>query len=321
MNFIQNSTGKYDGFCIIKAVEKKMTSKGSPYLSLTLSDQSGDIDAKLWDYHEKPGVEFKVYDFIKVRGDYVPFNNDRQFRIDMMRHVREDDGVSVDDYVPSAVLPGEMMYDEVQKAVFDFKDEEIRMLVMAILDKYRERLIYWPAAKALHHAIRGGLLMHTLTMLRLANSVCDIYTYLNRDLLLAGVILHDITKIKEIDAASTGVPGEYTVPGNLIGHLVMGAIEIDETAKEKGVSPDTAMLLEHMLISHHGIPEYGAAKYPMTLEAEALSMIDDLDAKMYEFSSAIFRVEPGEFTDKQKMLDNRPLFNHGRSNDGDVNLI
>ena len=321
MNFVQNSMGKYDGFCIIKAVEKKMTSKGSPYLSLTLSDASGDIDAKLWDYHEKPGEEYKVYDFVKVRGDYVPFNNDRQFRIDMMRHVKPEDGVSIDDFVPSAVLPGEMMYDEVLQVLSAFKDDEIRDLVTAIIEKYRERLIYWPAAKALHHAIRGGLLMHTLTMLRLAENICDIYTYLNRELLLAGVILHDIAKIREIDAASTGVPGEYTVRGNLVGHLVMGAIEIDETGKELGVSEDTLMLLEHMLISHHGIPEYGAAKYPMIPEAEALSMIDDLDAKMYEFSNAIFKVEPGEFTDKQKMLDNRPLYNHGRANDGDVSLI
>ncbi len=321
MNFVQNSMGKYDGFCIIKSVEKKITAKGSPYLSLQLSDSSGDIDAKWWDYHEKPGIVFNVFDFVKVRGDYVPFNNDRQFRIDMMRHVKSEDGVVIDDYVPSAVLPGEMMYDEIQKIVIDFRDEEIKKLVMVILEKHREKLIYWPAAKALHHAIRSGLLMHTLTMLRMAQAVCGIYTYINHDILCAGVILHDIAKIREIDSAPTGVPGDYTVRGNLVGHLVMGAIEIAEEGKNLGISEDTIMLLEHMLISHHGIPEYGAAKYPMTIEAQALSAIDDLDAKMYEFSNAIFKVEPGEFTEKIKMLDNRPLYNHGRSNDGDVNLI
>ncbi len=320
MNFTQNPKGKYDGYCIIKSLEKKITSKGSPYLALRLSDSDGDIDAKWWDYHEEPGEEFNLFDFVKVRGDYVIFSNEKQFRIDMMRAVRLDDGVKIEDYVPSAVLPGEMMYDEIEKVVIDFRNDEIKKLVMVILESHREKLIYWPAAKALHHAVRGGLLMHTLTMLRLARSLCSVYTYVNYEILCAGVILHDIAKINEINSSETGIPGEYTAQGNLIGHLVLGAIEIDRVGRDLGTSEDTIMLLEHMLISHHGIPEYGAAKYPMTIEAQALSMLDDLDAKMYEFRTAIFKTEPGEFTEKMRMLDNRQLYNHGRSNDGDVDI-
>lgn len=320
MNFTQNSKGKYDGYCIIKSLEKKITSKGAPYLSMRLSDSDGDIDAKWWDYHEEPGTRFNVFDFVKVRGDYVIFSNEKQFRVDMMRPVRDDDDVRIEDYVPSAVLPGEMMYDEIEKIVIDFRNEEIKKLVMVILQDHREKLIYWPAAKALHHAVRGGLLMHTLTMLRLADSVCSIYTYINYEILCAGVILHDIAKVYEISSSETGIPGDYTAPGNLIGHLVLGAMEIDRVGRELGISADTLMLLEHMLISHHGIPEYGAAKYPMTIEAQALSMLDDFDAKLYEFRTAVFRTEPGEFTEKMKMLDGRQLYNHGRSNDGDVDL-
>ena len=320
MNFTQNPKGKYDGYCIIKSLEKKITSKGAPYLSLRLSDSDGEIEAKWWDYHEEPGTEFRAFDFVKVRGDYVIFSNEKQFRIDMMRPVRPEDDVRIEDYVPSAVLPGEMMYDEIEKIVIDFRNDEIKRLVMVILESRKEKLIYWPAAKALHHAVRGGLLMHTLTMLRLAAAVSSIYTYINYELLCAGVILHDIAKTDEISSSETGIAGDYTAPGNLIGHLVLGAMEIDRVGRDIGVSEDILMLLEHMLISHHGIPEYGAAKYPMTIEAQALSMLDDLDAKMYEFKSAVFRIEPGEFTEKMKMLDNRQLYNHGRSNDGEVDL-
>ena len=309
-----------EGFCLIRSVEKKITAKGSAYLDMVISDNSGEMVAKLWDYKESPAMVFNKFDFVKVRGQIVPFNDTHQFRIDRIRKVKPEDNVRIDDYVPSACLPGDQMLDEIRNIVFGFSDEELKKLVMCIIEKYEDKLIYWPAAKALHHAIRGGLLMHTLSILRLAASVCNIYTYVNYDLLCSGIILHDIAKIWEIDSAETGVPGDYTVQGNLIGHLVMGAIEIDRVGRETGISDDTLMLLEHMLISHHGIPEYGAAKLPMTIEAQVLAMLDDFDAKMYEFSSSVFSVEPGEFTGKQWALDNRILYNHGRSGDGGVEL-
>lgn len=322
MNFkMLPGTQNCEGYCIIKSLEKRMTARGAAYLNLVLSDNDGDVEAKIWDYKETPDMIFEPYDFVKVRGQFVKFNEQDQFRIDRIRKVKEEDNVSIDDYVPSAVLPGSVMYDEIQNTVIDFSDAELKKLVMYMLEQHREKLIYWPAAKALHHAVRGGLLMHTLTMLRMADRLCEIYTYVNRDLLYAGVILHDIAKLYEIDAATTGVPGEYTTQGNLLGHLVMGAMEIDRAGRELDIDPDTLMLLEHMLISHHGVPEYGAAKYPMTIEAYALSALDDLDAKMYEFSTETFKVDVGSFTAKQWSLDNRILYNHGRQNDSVVELI
>ena len=185
-----------------------MTAKGAAYLNLILSDNDGDIEAKIWDYKETPDMIFSPYDFVKVRGQIVKFNDQDQFRVDRIRKVRDEDGVSIDDYVPSAVLPGNVMFEEIQNIVIDFTDSQLKKLVMCMLEQHKEKLIYWPAAKALHHAIRGGLLMHTLTMLRMAERMCEIYTYINRDLLFSGIILHDIAKLYEIDAATTGVPGE-----------------------------------------------------------------------------------------------------------------
>ena len=321
MNFYPVSgTELFEGFCIVKSAEKRTTARGTQYLDLTLSDNGGEINAKLWDYRETPATVFAKFDFVKVRGTYVEFNETKQFRIDRIRKVTEADGVNIADYVPSAGLPGEEMLAEVEKIIASFADRELASLVTEIIGKYRDKLIYWPAAKGLHHAVRGGLLMHTLTILRLAYYVYGIYSYLNYDLLCAGIILHDITKIDEIDSSETGVASEYTVKGNLLGHLVMGAIEIDETGKKLGVNEETLTLLEHMMISHHGVPEFGAAKYPMFPEAMALSMLDDLDAKMYLAHSALTDTESGSFSGKVWALDNRLLYNHGRGGDGDVNL-
>lgn len=310
-----------EGFCIIKSVEKKMTSKGSQYLDLVLADNDGETGAKLWDYKETPDMIFANYDFVKVRGRFSPFNDTQQFYIDKIRKVTPADNVNIDDYVPSACLSGEVMLAEIEQVIATFKDEELKRLVNAVIAKYRDKLLYWPAAKNLHHAVRGGLLMHTLTILRMAYSVCSIYSYVNYDLLCTGAILHDIAKIDELIASNAGISGEYSVRGNLIGHLVMGAIEVDRTGREQGVSEETLTLVEHMLISHHGVPEFGAAKYPMTVEAMVLSFLDDMDAKLYIVSNAVDSTEPGSFSAKQWSLDNRIIYNHGKAYDGGVNLI
>ena len=163
--------------------------------------------------------------------------------------------------------------------------------------------------------------MHTLSILRLAKSVCAIYRYVNYDLLCTGAILHDIAKTEELEVASTGIAGEYTVRGNLLGHLVMGAVNIDRIGRENGISEETLTLVEHMLISHHGTPEFGAAKMPMFIEAELLSQLDLLDARLYEMNHAVSEVEVGAFTPRQWALENRNLYNHGRSNGEGINLI
>lgn len=315
------STQFFEGYCIIRNIEQRTTSKGSQYLDMTLADTDGEIVAKLWDYHESAQFSFSQFDFVKVRGSYVTFNDSQQFRVDKIRKVTPDDDVNIDDYVPSAVLSGEVMLLEIGKIVSSFEDEELKRLVTAVIGKYKDKLIYWPAAKNLHHAVRSGLLMHTLTILRMAYSLCQIYSYVNYDLLCAGIILHDILKTEELDSNESGIGGDYTVKGNLIGHLVMGAIEIDEMGKELGISDETLMLLEHMLISHHGIPEFGAAKYPMFIEAFVLAALDDMDAKLYEISNALENVEAGKFSGKQWALDNRILYNHGRSNEGNITLL
>lgn len=313
MNFTQfNKNGGVEGFCLIKTVERKMTAKGVPYLDFTLADPDGEINAKLWDYKEELHGEFAANDLIKVRGTVQPFNDSQQLRIERIRKVTEADGVKIEDFVPSAGFSGEAMLDEINTVIADFKDEELKLLVSTLLGQYKEKLLYWPAAFRLHHAVRGGLLYHTLSILRMAQSVAKIYPFIDSDLLFSGVILHDIAKTQEFDVASTGIASGYTVDGNLIGHLVRGAMAVEKCGRELGISDDTLMLVEHMIISHHGEPEFGAAVRPMFLEAEILSSLDTLDAKIYEIEQACRGVAPGEFTPRQWALDNRKLYNHDR---------
>lgn len=313
MNFIEQRNGVVDGFALIKNIEKKTNVKGVPYLDLTLCDKDGEIAAKLWDYKEELHGEYTVDDLIKFRGQLQQYNGANQLRIDRIRAVIEADGVNITDFVPSSEYSGEMMLGEILNVLDTFRDADLKKLTKTVIDSHKEKLLYWPAAFRLHHAIRGGLLYHTLSILRLAECACRIYPSIDRELLLSGVILHDIAKLYEYEVGeTTGVASSYSVKGNLLGHLVMGAMEVEETAKKLGVPEEKRILLEHMLISHHGEPEFGAAVRPLFIEAEVLCQLDTLDATVYEMAQSISEVKTGEFTQRQWALDNRKLYNHGR---------
>lgn len=312
MNFTTYKNGVTEGYCIVKTADKKVNIKGVPYCDFTLSDQSGEVNAKLWDYKEDVHGEYNVGDFVKVRGTLTKYNGTDQFKIDRIRFVREEDNVDISQYVPSAEYAGKDMLAQINSYIEKMEDEEIKTLTSAIIKDNEEKLLFWPAAFKLHHAIRGGLLYHTLSVLRLCDAVSRLYPCVDRDVLFAGAILHDICKIDEFDVNNIGMVKSYSVKGELLGHLVMGAMEIAQKAKELGISEEKALLLEHMAISHHGDPEFGAAVRPMTLEAEILNQLDTLDATVYEISAAVSAVGEGEFTQRQWALDNRKLFNTGR---------
>ncbi len=312
MNFTTYGNGTTEGFCIIKTVDEKINVKGVPYLDLTLSDSSGEINAKLWDYKVSVHGVYEAGECVKVRGTITHYNGTEQFRIERIRPIQDSDNVDISSFVPSADYGGEQMLDQLFSYIQSFKDEELKTITRAVLEENREKLLFWPAAFKLHHAIRGGLLYHTLSIVKLASAVCRLYPSVDRDLLLAGAILHDISKIDEFDVSKLGIVKRYSVKGELLGHLVMGAVAVSEKAKELGISEETTVLLEHMIISHHGDPEFGAAVRPMFLEAEILSQLDTLDATVYEITNALGTVEPGAFSGRQWALDNRKLYNHGR---------
>ena len=310
MNFecVNNATGAQEGFCLLKSVEQKTTQKGLPYLDLALIDADGEIGAKFWDYRPEAHGPFAANDLVKVRGTVSVYNGQDQFRVERMRRANDKDDVRMEDFVPSAPTPGEDMFAEIYAVVQGFANEDLRKLLLSILDERKESLLYWPAAFRLHHAVRGGLLWHTLSILKLAQAATALYPQLNAELLFAGVILHDIEKFSDFEVAATGLATGYTLKGNLVGHLAGGAAYLATKGLELNTPEELLILLQHMLISHHGDPEFGAAIRPMFLEAEVLSELDLLDARINQVSCALDGVQPGEYTSKLWALDNRKFY-------------
>lgn len=311
MNFKEiGNNGLVEGFAVIKQCDKKMTKNGSYYLDLVLSDKDGEIFAKLWDYNEASHGQYDTDGFVKVRGIISQYNGHDQLKIERIRPVIESDNVDVSDYVKSADYTGEEMFSHLLSLVNGFKDEDLKKIVSYLLNENKEKILYFPAAFRLHHAIRCGLLMHTASIVKLCESVCKVYPFVNRELLISGAILHDIAKTVEFDVKETGIASGYTVEGNLIGHLVMGAMMVKEAGQKLGTDKEKSMLLQHMIISHHGEPEFGAAVRPLFLEAELLSQLDSMDAKVYEIMDAVSGIEKGEFTNRLWALDDRKFYKY-----------
>lgn len=313
MNFTQcEKPGVVECFALVKNCEKKNAKNGSTYLDVLLGDKEGEIYAKMWDFKEEITPLPEVNTVVKVRGTLQQYNGNDQLIIQRIRPAVAGDNVSVSDFVKSADFSGEEMYGVIVSLVNTFTDTDLKTVVAAILEEHKEELIFFPAAEKLHHAMNGGLLYHTLSIVRLAECVCAIYPSIDKDLLIAGAVLHDIAKLKEYTVNNTGLVDGHTVQGMLLGHLVMGSEEVGRKCDELGVPEEKKVLLQHMLISHHGKLEFGAAVRPAFIEAEILSQLDLFDANMYEMAEAVAGVNPGDFTGRLWMLDNRKLYNHGR---------
>lgn len=314
MNFIPtDKSGVVDGYALVKSAEKKSAKNGSFYLDMLLGDKDGEIYAKIWDFKEEISPVPQVNSIIKFRGNLQQYNGNDQLIVLRMRPVGHEDNVNINDFVKSADCEGEDMYRTIINLVSAFSDGELKSVVLAMLSDNREKLLTFPAAEKLHHAMRGGLLYHTLSIVRLAEGVCAIYPFLDKELLLSGAILHDIAKIREYTLNPAGIVDGHTLEGMLLGHLVMGAEDVGKKCDELGISEEKKYLLQHMLISHHGKLEFGAAVRPAFIEAEILSELDMLDANIYEMAEAVKSTDKGEFTGRLWMLDNRKLYNHGRT--------
>lgn len=311
MNFKTLNNGMCDGFVLIKKCEEKKTKNGASYLDLIIGDKDGEMPAKLWDFSGKEIFEEEMV--VKIRGTVEQYNGKDQFRIAQIRPAAAGDDYNLSELVPSSEVGGQQIFNMLLKRAEAFKDPDFKAITTTILNEKKDLLINCPAAFKLHHAMIGGLMLHTMSIVRMAEEICRIYPNINKDLLLAGAILHDVAKTWEFSLGKTGLVKGYSTEGELIGHLVKGAMYVEEAGKKLNISREKTVLLEHMILSHHGVPEYGSPVRPMFLEAEILSALDTLDAEIYEFNSATSKAEPGKFTERQWSLDNRKLYNHGLS--------
>ncbi len=299
-------------FFMVKSIAVKTGSTGKPYLDVTLGDMTGEINGKKWDVGSSDHL-LKEKDIVKIIAHVTEFNSQLQLKIQRIRKAvpesNPDDVMDMKDFVKAAPEPPLVMYGYIMEVALNMKDEDLRKLCIKVLEDNRDKLMYYPAASKNHHAELGGLLYHMKRMLMNGERVCEVYTNLNRDLVLAGVIMHDMQKIFEIDADTDGMASGYSFEGQMLGHLVMGVKYMDSLALELGFSAEKRIMMEHMILSHHYEPEYGSPKKPLFPEAEVLHYLDILDARMYDMEEALKVTEPGGFSDRIWTLDNRRIYN------------
>ncbi len=311
MKMLGDSMGQsVEGFCLIKSAAVRPNSRGVDYLDLVLADAQGECVAKLWDYNKTTHGLYEADDVVKVRGQISVWKDTEQFKIERIRHVCPDDQVDMSALVPCAPLDPAWVYEQLFAIAEAFTDDDLRMLTQYLLRENRDKLLLYPAAVKLHHATRGGLLHHVYSVVKLCEGVVMQYPALNADLLYAGAMLHDIGKLREMDTGALGLAGQYTDEGQLLGHISIGAAMVAQAAEVLGIERKTAMLVQHMLLSHHGQPDFGSPKLPMFPEAEVLSDCDMLDSRLYEMFSALEGVAKDGFSERQWALDNRQLYQH-----------
>lgn len=295
------------GYYIIKALNLRTSSNNKKYLDLTLMDKSGQINGKIWGVENEVEKSYAPGLALKIEGDVTLWNNTHQLKIIRHRITNEEDNLDLSEFVPSAPLDATHMYEEILAHVDAIDDLEIQKLVRSIFVEYEDRLMYYPAAKSNHHSIRAGLLYHILRMIKTGEKLADIYP-VNRDLLYAGIILHDIEKINEMNSDDLGIVDGYTRDGQLLGHIIQGIIKIEKTAIALDIEPEKYKLIQHMILSHHYEPDYGSPKKPMIPEGELLHYIDMIDARMYDMDKVLSQTEEGTFSEPVFVLDRRRLF-------------
>jgi len=274
-------------------------------LTITLQDQSGEIDAKIWDVTTELEEMYKEGAVVKVEGELHDYRGRLQLKLKQIRLATEKDEVNFDDFFARAPLSKEELFESITTYINNMKNEKLRKLTDFLVSKHQKEYLEYPAATKNHHEFVSGLAYHVHCMLRLGESIANLYPSINKDVLYAGIILHDLGKVTEL---SGPVSTKYTVEGNLLGHISLMAIEIGNAAIELGIEGEEVTVLQHLVLSHHGKYEYGSPKLPLIKEAEILHYIDNIDAKMNMLDRALERVEPGDFTERVFALENRSFY-------------
>lgn len=271
-----------------------LTKAGKSYEALTLQDKTGMLDAKIWDPGSQGIDDFDKLDYINVVGDITSFQGSLQLNVKRVRKATEGE-YEPKDYLPVSERDVEEMYTELTTYVTKMQNPYLKKLVSSFFledEKFAKDFKFHSAAKSVHHGFVGGLLEHTLSVTKISAFYADCYSILNRDLLISAAMFHDIGKLDEL---STFPENDYTDEGQLLGHIMIGAMKIAERARTiEGFPVKLATELQHCILAHHGELEYGSPKKPAIPEAVALSFADNVDAKMETMKEALANVPEGD---------------------------
>jgi 3'-5' exoribonuclease len=298
---------EFHAFVLVKNADVRIAKNGKKFIAFTFQDTSGTLDGKFWDASEDEIKRFEAGRVVYLTGKREVYQGNPQVKILQLRTAKAEEPSDPSLYMERAPIQKEAMEEEISQVLFEITNPHWNRIVRFLLNQYKKEFFEYPAAKRNHHAFAGGLAYHTTTMLRLGKAIVREYPELNASLLYAGIILHDLGKVIEL---SGPMSTEYTLVGNLVGHLVLVdeeitiaclALKIDEREED-------VVILRHMVLSHHGLLEYGSPVRPRIMEAEILHQIDNLDASMQMLLTSIRQTEPGEYTDRIFGLDNRSFY-------------
>ena len=289
---------------LVSQATKGVTTNGGAYLNITFQDATGTIDGRKWEVLEKDYEVFVAGNIVNVKADVIEYRNTLQLKV-LGGDVVNSLDVEVSDFVASAPEPRELMQRKLLSYINAITNEDVRRIVEEIVKKDLMQIAVYPAASRNHHEYASGLLHHTVGMLDCAKALLAVYSTLDANYLYAGVILHDLGKLVEL---SGPILPHYTMEGKLLGHISIMSARIQEVAKQLNINSEARILLQHMVLSHHGQHEFGSPVLPLTKEAEVLCFIDNLDARLNMINKALEGIEEGEFTGRIPSLEGRTFY-------------
>lgn len=280
---------------LFQSAEEAETKSGRPYCRLTLSDGESTITANLWDTEK---AELKVQEKTLISAELYPKMYQEAVTYELYRYGNAPAEARIEDYIIHAPFPGEEMYKDILGLVEkECSGSELVTVVKTIYEENKDKILYWSAAKSIHHNMYAGLLYHTFRMVRSGVMLSRVYTSLKKDVLLAGIALHDIGKLLELETDSMGT-AEYSVDGSLFTHAYLGMRMIEETGKRLGTNPELIRQVMHVIASHHGQLDWGAISVPATPEAAVVHYIDMIDSRVEQFEQVYKDLEPGKMSSR-----------------------
>ena len=292
-----------EGQFLLGNVSKGVNANGGAYLSVELRDASGSIVGKKWDATSEDEQLFVVGNVIQVVGETNKYKEQLQLKI-LSAELVPLEQIDVEKFVKAPPVAKETLIERFNAHVNSVKNEDCQKILKYMIDKFGDKIYSYPAAVSIHHEYSSGLLMHSITMADLAVYLRPVYDC-DHDLMVTGCLLHDLGKIIELEGP---IVYKYSTEGKLLGHISIMVAELRKAADELKIKSETPLLLEHMVLSHHGQQEFGSPVMPLTKEALLLSLIDNLDSKMVVVNKAIADVDPGNFSNKVFSLDNRSFY-------------
>ena len=289
---------------LVGSVNQGTNKSGSPYLNVELRDSSGSINSKKWEVDDSDYDTFVSGNIVEVMMEVIKYNDALQGKI-LNAKLLNNEQIDVARFIKAPPIAKEELISRWNNLVNSIKDKDCKAILEYFIKKFGEKIFLAPAAASVHHEFSSGLLMHSVCLAEHADYFSKFYHDINRDLIVTGALLHDFGKMIELEGPAVY---HYSVEGKLLGHISIMCGELRIAQKELGITSEVPLLLEHIVLSHHGQYEFGSPVLPLTREALLISMIDNLDSKMLVLDKALEDVKPGEFTQKIFPLDNRMFY-------------